>query len=134
VHGPADLAGCLGQLVRSEDEQGHEQDDEELGSTDVEHGVSLSAADPGSWSRRVLPTTEGVATDRQRGRPLTGRGQLGPDVLDVPLDLEERVQTGSQLGERVSRLPGGSGDRDGTDREEEKGQDPERAHGELIGS
>ena len=62
---PADLPGHLGELVRTEDDQGHHQDDQHLRRAEERHDPSVPAPGP----RRRAVTGPGP---RSPGSPVTG--------------------------------------------------------------
>ena len=117
AHDVADLVRCVRQLVRTEDDQDNEEDDDQLATADVEHARK---ANPG-WSSNptgAAPSSVArVASVSVRRATSWARELLEPAALLA------------QARARFRGLPGRVQGEDGTNSEDEQRQDPEDAHG-----
>jgi len=61
LNGPANVPGCIGQLVRAQHEKGNEEDDEQFAAAEIPHGSMLPT------SVRILRPPLGAPTQAKTG-------------------------------------------------------------------
>ena len=90
AHRGADLAADLGQAVRSEDQQRHEQDDEDFRGSDA-HAFRSEHRTRNRSAARLQPAALGVASRRSRRCVRVGlRAELDQRGPEIPAETVER--------------------------------------------